>query len=252
MRRTVHLTDPLADAHNDTARMVIELASIVRAQNHSITETGTGPVLPEHAAMNDTQLDAALTATERAFIDRMNTSRIDPSRHGEYADNMRSALTRLADALTRSDAVKQPNARHLAGCDTERATSAVAVLTLYPEAAGLLDALDDAEGAHAAAIFPAVTTDTGDYLKAVNTAAAAADHVDTRYAIARLNPIAYAAFLTVLPHYLHQRSAIGVKAAPPAHAADLMNALATRLDRARADMAAAFARDRARTTTGTV
>lgn len=244
MRDTVHLTDPLADAHAESARLVTDMTSIVRAQNRRITDSGTAPGRPEHEAMTDAELDGALTVIEKHFIDRMHTHRTDPANRGEYADNMRAALTRLADAITRADTVHQPSARALAVCDTERATSAVAMLTLYPETAGLLAALDDAEGAAAVAIFPPLPADTGQYLKAVNTAAAVADAADTRHDVARVNPIAYTAFLTVLPHYLTHRSLIASGAAADRidATADLMTMLAVRLDRARADMAAAVAR----------
>lgn len=229
---------------DDSAELRAAFASIVRAQNTRTTDGPATPGRPEHEAMTDEQLDAALTIHEKHFIDRMDTRRTDPARHGEYADAMRTALTRYADAITRADTVHQPRERHLAATAVERCAAHLAIITLHPEAIGLLDALTDTEDAHAAIYGPAREDITGDYLKALNTAAAVADGTETRYGIARLNPAAYTAFLLVLPHYAFHRAALAAAPNSIGHHGEVMNALATRLDRARGDMAAAFARDR--------
>lgn len=219
-----------------------EYACVVRTQNARTTDGPATGGHPRYEFRTDAELDAALTALEKHFIDRMDTRSIDPARHGEYADAMRTALTAYADAITRADTVKQPRERHLATTDTERVAAHIAIITLYPEAVGLLDALTDIEGAHAALYGPVREDATGDYLKALNTAAAVADGADTRYGITRLNPGAYGAFLLVVTHYTFHRAALRAPDTSIDHHADLANALATRLDRARADMAAAFAR----------
>lgn len=241
---------PTATLHTDTAfpdgsaALRVQYASIVRTQNARVAD---GPAIgghPEHEAMTDTELDAALTVLEKHFIDRMDTRSIDPARHGEYADAMRTVLTAYGDAITRADTVKQPRERHLATTDAERVAAHLAIITLYPEAIGLLDALTDIEGAHAALYGPVREDATGDYLKALNTTAAVADGADTRYGIARLAPAAYGAFLIVVTHYTFHRHALAAAATSIDHHSDVMSALATRMDRARADMAAAFTRDR--------
>lgn len=217
-------------------------ASIVRTQNARTTDGPARPGDAIHEAMTDAELDAALTDIETRFIDRMDTRRTDPARHGEYADAMRAALTRYADAITRADTVQQPRERHAAATDAERAAAHLSIITLYPEAVGLLDALTDIESAHAALYGPAREDATGDYLEALNTTAAVADAADTRYGIARLAPAAYAALLLVVTHYTFHRVALAASDTSIDHHADLVSALATRMDRARADMAAAHAR----------
>lgn len=228
-----------------SAALRVQYASIVRTQNARTTDGPATGGHPEHEAMTDAELDAALTVLENQFIDRMDTRSTDPARHGEYADAMRTALTHYADALTRADTVKQPRGRHLATTDTARAAAHIAIITLFPEAVGLLDALNDIEGAHAVVVAAdgtrSGTDTTGYYLKAINTATAVADGTDTRYGITRIAPAAYTAFLLVVPHYAFHRAALAGGASIDHHA-DLANALATRMDRARADMAAAFAR----------
>lgn len=241
---------PRATLHTDTAfpdgaaALRVQYASIVRTQNARTTDGPATGGHPEHEAMTDAELDTALTVLEKHFIDRMDTRHTDPARHGEYADAMRTALTRYGDAITRADTVQQPRERHLAAIDAERASSHLAIFGLYPEAVGLLDTLTDIETAHATLYGPAREDATGDYLKALNTTAAVADGADTRYGIAHLAPAAYTAFLLVVTHYTFHRAALTARDTSIDHHADLMSALATRLDRARADMAAAFARDR--------
>lgn len=225
-----------------------EYACIVRTQNARTTDGPATGGHPRYEFRTDAELDAALTGLEKHFIDRMDIRAIDPDRRGEYADAMRIALTEYADAITRADTVQQPRGRHLATTDTERAAAHLAILTPYPEATGLLDALTDIEGAHAA-IYAADGTRggsdlTGYYLKAINTARAVADDADTRYGIAPLAPAAYGAFLLAVPHYAFHRAALASPDTSIDHHAELASALASRLDRARADMAAAFARDR--------
>jgi hypothetical protein len=240
-RATIHTESAFPDGG---AALRVQYASIVRTQNARTTDGPATGGHPEHEAMTDAELDAALTVLEKHFIDRMDTRRTDPARHAEYADAMRTALTRYADTITRADTVQQPRERHLATTDAERASSHLAIITLFPEAVGLLDVLTDIEGAHAALYGPLTEDATTDYLKALNTTAAVADAADTRYGIAHLNPAAYTAFLLVVTHYTFHRHALAAGGASIDHHADLANALATRLDRARADMAAAFARDR--------
>lgn len=237
---TIHTTSAFTAEASD---LRADYASIVRTQNARTTDGPATGGRPEHEAMTDAELDAALTVLEKHFIDRMDTRRTDPSRRGEYADAMRTALTAYGDAITRSHTVQQRRERHLATTDAERVAAHLAIITLYPEAVGLLDALTDIEGAHAALYGPTIDDATGDYLKALNTVAAVADGTDTRYGIARLHPAAYTAFLLVVTHYTFHRAALAGGASIDHHA-DLANALAMRLDRARADMAAAFARDR--------
>jgi hypothetical protein len=239
-RATIHTESAFPDGG---AALRVQYASIVRTQNARTTDGPATGGHPEHESMTDAELDAALTVLEKHFIDRMDTRRTDPARHGEYADAMRTALTVYGDAITRADTVQQPRERHLAITDAERASSHLAIITLFPEAVGLLDALTDIEGAHAVLYGPATEDATGDYLKALNTTAAVAEVADTRYGIAHLNPAAYGAFLLVVTHYTFHRAALAGGASIDHHA-DLANALAMRLDRARADMAAAFARDR--------
>jgi hypothetical protein len=191
----------------------------------------------------------------------MHTRRTDPANHGDYADAMRAALTRYGDAITRADTVLSARDRYLAACDVQRFDAHLAIITLYPESIGLLSALDDTESAHRGLV--GAFTGAGDALGNVHRAAAVADGADTRYGVARLAPAAYTAFLVALPHYMRHRCALAAPIGDDAAAVadDIMTALATRLDRARADMAAAFARDRRtaaasyaarRTMTGTV
>lgn len=253
--QTVNLIRP-----DDNTELCAVFTSIVRSQNARTTDGPTTTGRPEHEAMNDAELDAALTVCEKHFIDRMDTRRTDPERHGEYADAMRGALTRYADAITRADTVQQPRDSYAATAARERAAAHLATITICPEAIGLLDALTDTEDAHAALYGPPTDDITGDTLKALNTAAAVADAAETRYGIARLNPAAYTAFLLVLPHYAFHRAALAASHTSATHHGATMTALAARLDRSRGDMAAAFARDRrtaaasyrARTMSGTV
>jgi hypothetical protein len=217
--------------------------SIVREQNYRTTDGAAVRGSDAHQAMTDARLDAELAAAERRFIEAMNTSYTDPARHGEYADAMRAALSTLDTALTRHDTVTRARDKHLGACDLERAGAYVSMLTVHPEAAGLLSALDRAENA-ARALFTAAGIDITDYLRAVNAFEEEVTAAEVVYDAARLHVGAYTAFLVALPEYTRLRSYVGADGADLAAAADRMTMLGVRIDRARSDMAAAYARDR--------
>jgi len=219
--------------------------SIVREQNSRTTDGPTARGEHEHQSMSDAELDAELAAVERKFIEDMHTRETDPANHGQYADAMRAALSTLDTAINRYDTVAQHRDKALAACDLERAQSYVSMLTLHPEAHGLLGALDAAENA-SRALFTSALTDTGDYLKAINAFEEEAFAAEVVYDAARLRFGAYTAFLVALPEYTRLRSTLDPQQDrfALAAAAERMTLVGVRIDRARSDMAAAYARDR--------
>lgn len=222
--------------------LLAHFTSIVRTQNARTTDGPAVKGSPDHTAMTDEELDAALTECENAFIDRMDTSALDPATYPDYADGMRVALTVLAEALTRRDTVAQPRDKALAECDELRQRAYIAMFAFHPESSGLLAQLDAVENQ----VRPLVAgpSTVGEYLHELNEVALAAAVAEADYRVGRLDAAAFAAFLLALPLYTRARSELDGTGTDLDAAASTMMLLATRLDRARADMAAAYARDR--------